>query len=198
MSRRRPWPLRHKGQAFLLGLTAIGAARQWPTAAAAIAVGGTAVAGAWWWARSAVRARTGTTRHAFRGGQLDMRPCGVYQHFFTNGAHVYIGQTNHYRARTQQHIDGSWWTAYVDWPRSLWQEWTAKDCPPGVTPTDLALAEEARLIALHAPIGNKVHNPLYWQQEWERARLKAAIAWVDPTPAAPARRLRYRSRWSAA
>ncbi len=198
MSRRRPWPIRHKGQAFLLGLTAVGAARQWPTTAAAIAVAATAVAGAWWWARSALRARTGTTRHTFRGGQLDMRPCGVYQHFFAapNG-HVYVGITNHYRARTAQHLEGSWWAAYADWDRSLWQEWTAADCPPGVTPRQMAKAEESRLIALYAPIGNTEENPYYRAQQPVRAQMQAAIGWTPTAAVSPPRR-RYTRIWRAA
>ncbi len=191
--RRRPWAFRHPAQAFLLGLTAVAAARQWPTAAAAIAVGGTAVAGAWWWARSALRARTGTTRYSLRRGPADTRPCSVYQHFFTNAQHVYVGITNDYPARCAQHAEGSWWWAYVDPTRSLLQTFTADDCAPGWTPRQMAKALESRLITTYAPIGNTEENPLYRAQQPIRAQLQAAIGWTPPPPADTRRRLSWRT-----
>ncbi len=134
------------------------------------------------------RRRRPGTRHG--GGAPDLRPCGLYQHFFAQPAgHVYVGITKNYQTRLAQHAAESWWYTYADLSRSLWQVWTAADCPPGYTPTDMAKAAETAAILEHAPIGNVDENPLYQQQQPYRQQLKAAAAgWHDPAPAVTPRR----------
>ncbi len=164
-----------------------------------MAVGGTGLAGAWWWARSALRARTGTTRHAFRRGQLDMRPCCLYQYFFPPhmGNHVYVGISNDFKARRDQHAEKSWWYGYVDHSRTVLQTWTAADCPPGWSPRHMAKAAETAAIRQFAPIGNTDENPLYRAQTPIRAQLQAAIGWTPAAAVTPPTRRRY-ARWRAA
>ncbi len=194
MSRRRRWPARHPMQATLLVLTGVGAANRWPTQSATALVLTALAMGAWWWARAALRARTQPAPYTLRRGHLDMRPVGVYQHFFTNAQHVYVGITNDYPARCAQHAESSWWWAYVDPTRSLLQTFTADDCAPGWTPRQMAKALESRLITTYAPIGNTEENPLYGPQTPIRAQLQAAIGWTPPPPAdRPGRRLSWRT-----
>ncbi len=158
----------------------------WQTHPVALALALTAAAA---WVAVRLYARRHRTVLRASDAYADMRPCGLYQHFFAEPAgHVYVGITNNYQARLAQHAAESWWFGYTDLRRSTWQVWTAADCPPGFTPRDMAKAAETAAILQYAPIGNTDENPLYRVQQPERLRLKAAIGWTDPATALTPRR----------
>jgi len=186
---RRHWPRRHPKTVAVLALAVVGWSVTHPWQALTAAIIGGAAAGAAAWARAVWRAR-----HATSG---DMRPCGLYAHYFTTASAVYGGITNNYAARCAQHAETSWWWAYVDHSRSTFQQWTAADCLPGWTPRMMAKAAETEFITRHAPIGNTDENPLFWEQEPYRRQLKTAIGWVDP-PRQAAHAGRRRMSWRAA
>ena len=191
MSRRRhllrPSTRRRLRRRAFVGVTGVGGfGWAWQTHPVALALTLTAAAA---WVAVRLYARRHRTVLRASDAYADMRPCGLYQHFFFEPAgHVYVGITNNYQARLDQHRAESWWFGYADLNRSLWQVWTAADCPPGFTPRDMAKAAETAAILAYTPIGNQDENPRYQAQEPYRDQLKAAIGWTNQAPALTPRR----------